>query len=213
MNKFTPWHFAALGQRTVKALEANHFKARYHENSQHALDELLQEIPPEAIVGIAGSATLQEIGLIEALEKRGQKLLNHNKPRLSPEESLAIRRSQLTCDVFLTSSNALTLNGELVNVDGSGNRVAAMTFGPKKVFVIAGANKIVPDITAAQERIRLYAAPINNKRLERPNPCLISGQCQDCKGSSRICTTTSILHKKPLSSDISVVIIGEELGF
>ena len=213
MNQFQPWHAEALGLRTVKALQANHFKAAYHATAAAAVRELLQEIPLDATVGVAGSWTLQEIGLLDALEERGQTLLNHNRPGLSPEESLAIRRRQLTCDVFLTSTNALTVSGELVNVDGAGNRVAAMTFGPGKVFVVAGANKITPDIPAAQQRIKMSAAPLNNKRLNRPNPCTATGQCMDCQGASRICTTTSILHKKPLASDITILIIGEELGF
>ncbi|WP_346355543.1 lactate utilization protein [Azotosporobacter soli] len=213
MNPFQPWHNETLSLRTVSALQANRFKACYHATAAPAVAELLEAIPLSATVGVAGSWTLQEIGLIAALEERGQHLLNHNKPGLSPEESLAIRRQQLTCDIFLTSTNALTLNGELVNVDGAGNRVAAMTFGPGKVFVVTGANKIVPNIAAAQERIRLLAAPLNNKRLNRPNPCVTTGQCSDCQGASRICTITSILHKQPLSSDISVIIIGEELGF
>lgn len=213
MKEFLSWHNDTLGAKTVEALRKNNFQATYCPTRQEALEQILALIPVDASVGIGGSWTIQELGLPETLETRGNVVLNHNKPNLTPEEAMAIRRKQLTSDVFLTSSNAVTLDGKLVNVDGAGNRVAAMIFGPKQVIVIASINKLAPDTAAAEQRIKLSAAPINNKRLNRPNPCVKAGVCLDCQGPTRICNITTILHKQPLATPTHVFIIGEELGF
>lgn len=213
MSEFNTWHKQTIGAKVVEALQKNHFTASYVNTKQEALEKLATLIPKDATVGIAGSWTIKEVGIDTLLEERGNTVFNHNKPGLAPEVSLELRRKQLTCDVFLTSTNALTLKGELVNVDGSGNRVASMIFGPKKVFVITGVNKIVTNLDTAMDRIELVAAPINNKRLNRPNPCTVTGECMDCQGPTRICNVTTVMHKKPPSSDIEVIIIGEELGF
>jgi L-lactate utilization protein LutB len=194
-------------------LEKNYFQASYVANKDEALKKILELIPTDVSVGIGGSATLNEIGLVAELEKRGNIIYNHGKPGISKEEAAELRHKELSSDVFLTSSNAVTMEGELVNVDGNGNRVAAMVFGPKKVMVIAGVNKIVPDCAAAIERVKLFAAPLNNKRLNIPNPCTINGNCMDCHGSSRICKVTTIMHQKPANTDVHVIIVGEELGF
>jgi hypothetical protein len=140
-------------------------------------------------------------------------VLDHGVPGLRPEELLAIRRQQLTCDLFLTGINAITQEGWLVNVDGAGNRVAAMTFGPEKVIAVAGINKICKDLDAALERIRYLAGPLNNKRLARPNPCTQTGVCMNCQGESRICNIYSVLRHRPAISDFTVVLIGESLGY
>lgn len=213
MKEFKTWHYDTLAARVVEALKKNNFNAVYFPNRQEAIDYILSLVPAEATVGIGGSWTIRELGLDDMLEQRGHTVYNHNKPGLSPEVSLELRRKELTCDVFFTSTNALTLDGQLVNVDGTGNRAAAMMFGPKKVIVIAGVNKIVRDVQEAESRIKLYAAPPNNKRLNRPNPCVQTGTCMDCQGPTRICNITTVLRKKPSLTDINIVIIGEELGF
>lgn len=202
-----------LGTKTVAALQNNRFNAVYYDTAQGALQELLSAIPPNATVGIGGSWTLIQLGLVEKLEARGNIVYCHHKPGLSPEEILDIRRKQLTCDVFLTSTNAITADGRLANTDATGNRVAAMIFGPKKVIVLAGVNKIVGTLDEAQERIRTTAAPLNNKRLNRPNPCVNTGYCVDCQGPTRLCNVTTVIHKRPPASDIHVWIVGETLGY
>lgn len=199
--------------KTVEALQKNRFSASYYATAQEALDELLSVIPTDATVGIGGSWTLIQLEVAEKLEARGNTVYCHHKPGLSPEEILDIRRKQLTCDVFLTSSNAITEDGRLVNTDATGNRVAAMIFGPKKVIVLAGVNKIVGTLDEAQERIRTTAAPLNNKRLNRPNPCVKTGYCVDCQGPTRLCNVTTVIHKRPPMSDIHVWMIGEEIGY
>lgn len=213
MSQFIAWHNETIGNKVVKALEKNNFNAAYFQKRSEAVKHILSMIPATATVGIGGSWTLQELDLWNLLEERGNTLYNHNKAGITPDEALSIRRKQLTCDVFLTGTNAVTLDGKLVNVDGAGNRVAAMIFGPKKAIVVVGANKIVKDTAEAEARIKLYAAPINNKRLGRPNPCTTIGECVDCQLPSRICNVTTIMHKKPFAIDISVVIIGEKLGY
>ena len=213
MSEFKTWHNQTIGAKVVEALQKNHFTASYVNTKQEALDKIATLIPNDVTVGIGGSWTIKEVGIDTLLEERGNTVFNHNKPGLSPEETLEIRRKEMTCDVFLTGTNALTLKGELVNVDGAGNRVAAMIFGPKKVIVITGINKIVTNLETAMDRIELFAAPINNKRLNRPNPCTVTGECMDCQGPTRICNVTTVMHKKPAATDVEVIIIGEELGF
>jgi L-lactate utilization protein LutB len=214
MNEIQAWHHDALGAKTVKALIRNNFKAYYVKTGKEAVAQALDLIPEKTSDGIGGSWTISsELALPDILEKRGNVIFNHGKPGLTPEETIAIRKQQLTCDTFLVSSNAVTLDGKLVNVDGVGNRVAAMIFGPKRVIVIAGINKIVRDVAEAERRIELYAAPQNNKRLKQPNPCVQSGICLDCQEASRICNVTTIIRKCPPLTDIHVIIVGENLGF
>ena len=212
MKQFIQWHNDTFGEKVVKALEKNNFQAHYAVNRTVAIEKALSLIPAGATIGVGGSWTLKELGIPEQLAKNGHTVYDHNIPGLTMEESLALRRKELLSDVFLSGANAITLDGQLVNTDGSGNRVAAMSFGPKKVIVIVGVNKIVSDLDAAMERIETVAAPINNKRLDRPNPCTITGMCMDCQGSTRICNITSILHKRPPAIDFHGIVVGEERG-
>ena len=213
MKKFIQWHNDTFGEKVVKALEKNNFQAYYFADRAAAVEKIISLIPAGLTVGVGGSWTLKELNIPEQLEKKGHEVFDHNRPGLTMDESMALRRKELLCDVFISGTNAITLDGQIVNTDGSGNRVAAMSFGPKKVVVVVGVNKIVPDLDAAMERIELFAAPINNKRLDKPNPCTVTGVCMDCQGPARICNMTSILHKKPPTIEFHVVIIGEELGF
>ena len=213
MKKFIQWHNDVFGEKVVKALAKNNFQAYYVANRAEAVSKVLSLIPAGATIGVGGSWTLKELAIPDQLEKQGHEVFDHNRPGLTMEQSVALRHKELSYDVFISSTNAITLDGQLVNTDGSGNRVAAMSFGPKKVIVVVGVNKIVSDLDAAMERIELYAAPINNKRLDRPNPCTVAGVCMDCQGASRICNITTILHKRPPMIDFHVVVVGEELGF
>ncbi|GAB6182046.1 lactate utilization protein [Desulfotomaculum defluvii] len=208
------WHRDTIGQKAVQALIKNQFDAVYFPSKEEAGEYILKFISPGAQVGFGGSMTLTEgMGLVEKTKAKGAELLVHGDPQLSAEEKLEVMRQQQICDVFLTSTNAVTLDGCLVNIDGNGNRVAAMTFGPKKVVVVAGVNKICKDIEAAFGRLQSIAAPKNNKRLNLENPCTITGSCANCQNASRICRIYSVLKKKPSLTDITVVIIGEELGY
>lgn len=213
MSEFNLWLNETRAVKTVEALIKNKFQAMYCPTKQEAVRQILDLIPVDGTVGIGGSWTVGELGLLDELAGRGNTMFNHGLPDLSAEIKMELRRKQLTCDVFLTGTNAVTMDGQLVNRDGIGNRVAAMTFGPKKVVIVMGVNKIVKDVAEAEQRIRSYAAPINNKRLNTPNPCVKTGECMDCQGLTRICNVTTIMHKRPVLTDIHVVIVGEELGF
>lgn len=207
------WHSEALGQKAVTALQKNGFKAVYFPEQEAAAQYVLSFIDQDMKVGIGGSMTLNELGLPEKATDKGANVLNHNLPGQTPEEKLELRRQQLLSDVFLTSSNGITLEGHLVNIDGVGNRIAAMTFGPKKVIIVAGINKISKDVETALKRIELECSPKNNKRLNQPNPCVSSGVCMDCKGSTRICNIYTVTKRKPSATDVEIVLIGETLGY
>lgn len=213
MNKLKDWHNEALGDKVVKALEKNNFNAIYLNKAEEASEYILNNIKEGYKIGFGGSDTIKSLDIQKKMEEMGAEILDHNAPGLSADEKLNIRRAQLICDIFLCSSNAVTLNGELVNVDGTGNRVAAMTFGPKKVIVVVGVNKICKDEGAAFERIKMYAAPLNTKRLQINTPCSETGLCVDCKNDKRICRIYSVLKKKPSLTDLTVLVVGEDLGY
>ena len=213
MHEFKSWSNDTLATKASEALSKNNFGSTYVKTSQAAIEKILSLIPEGATIGAGGSWTVAELGVLAELEKRGHTVYNHNKPGLPANEVMALRHAQLSCDVFICSTNALTLDGKLVNVDGVGNRVAAMMFGPKLVIIVAGVNKIVRNVEEAEKRIELLAAPINNKRLNRPNPCTMTGMCMDCQGPTRICNMTTIIRKRPPATQMQVIIVGEELGF
>lgn len=200
-------------QLALTALKANGFKVIYADNSKEALDKVMSLIPKEAKVGIGGSVTVRDIGLVEAIKKQNNPIfMDWGKP-LELKEKLKVRKEALTSDVYLTSSNAITLQGQLVSVDGTGNRVSAMIFGPKKVIVVAGANKLVGTLDEALARIKNIACPLNGKRLNLKTPCALTGKCTDCNSPDRMCKVTVILEKKPSLSDITIVLVGENLGY
>jgi hypothetical protein len=182
-------------QVTIKALKANRFDpVEYVEKAEDVAKIVMAMIPPEVKVGMGGSASLAQLGITDALMKRG------NMTRTQPE-------------VFLTSSNAITQDGKLVNTDLTGNRVSAMIFGPKQVIVVAGINKIVKDLNAAFYRIKTVTAPAMAKIGGAKTPCAVeSGKCNDCKSPMRICAVTPIIEAKPRLTKISVVLVGEDVG-
>ncbi|MGB6369992.1 MAG: lactate utilization protein [Atribacterota bacterium] len=200
-------------QLALTALKANGFEVIYADNAREALGKVMFLIPKEAKVGIGGSVTVRDIGLVEAIEKQGNTIfMDWGKP-LELKEKLKVRKEALTSDVYLTSSNAITLQGQLVNIDGTGNRVSAIIFGPKKVIIVAGANKLVDTLDEAFARIRNIAGPLNGKRLNLKTPCALTGKCTDCNSPDRMCKITVILEKKPDLSDITIVLVGENLGY
>ena len=207
------WQGTTLGHRAVEALNLNFFDAIYTETIPEAVAEVLKFIKPGFTVGFGGSQTTKQMDLADAITTAGGVILNHNAPDLTPEQRIEVMRQQQVCDVFISSTNAITLDGVLCNVDGHGNRISAMIFGPRKVVVIAGTNKICKDEAAAWDRIKTVAAPLNMKRLNRPNPCTTTGQCMDCNLPTRGCNAYLTLRKKPSLTDFTVIIVGEDLGY
>jgi hypothetical protein len=155
--------------------------------------------------------TLQELGVLGLLSDRGTKVVFH-KPEMDPAESLSVRKEAVRAQFFLCSSNAITMQGEIVNTDGIGNRVAGMIFGPDTVIVLAGVNKLVADRDEAMSRVRNVAAPANARRLGLDLPCVEKGRCVDCRSPMNICRITTIISLKPIWTDLKVFLIGEHLG-
>jgi len=213
MDAIRTWRNDTLGEAAVKALKKNGFDAVYVKTGSEAADLVAKHFKKGSTVGFGGSMTVKAIGVQDRAAAAGCELLDHNAPGLAPEAKGAILRRQLTSDVFVSGSNAVTLDGEIVNVDGTGNRVAALSFGPVKTVVVVGINKVVRDLDEAFARVETQAAPMNNKRLDRPNPCVKAGTCMDCDGDSRICRVYQILRKRPGGTDFSVIVVGEDLGF
>jgi hypothetical protein len=195
----------------IKALKKRHFNAIYVEDRLAAREELLRRIAPKSSVGIGGSMTIEALQIEDEVRERDCPVYWHWKS--APEEMFQVRKDAARANFFLTSTNALTEDGRLVNVDGVGNRVAAMIFGPEAVIVVAGINKIVPDLEAAMERIKRIATPLNARRLNLDVPCAHKGECVDCMPPGRICNVTTIIEGKPVLTDFQVILVGEELGY
>lgn len=203
---------ALYGPRVAAALEKRHFEAYYCATKEEALEKAMSLIPKGDVIGWGGSLSVKEVGLADRLYEEGYTILDRDKAT-SPEERIEIMRKALLCDTFVTSSNAVTEDGQLFNIDGMGNRVSAMTFGPKSVVVIAGINKVVKDIHDAWVRVQSCAAPLNMQRFEgSKTPCYVTGSCGSCMLEESICchcVTTRLCRPK---HRIKVIIVGEELG-
>jgi len=206
-----------LLSRTRKALERNQFKALVASSRKDAVDKVLELIPLDAKVGVGGSMTIRELGLIEVLTRRGNRVVHHWLPGVPFSGWLPFMMEAHSSDVYLCSSNAVTEDGKLLNIDSTGNRVASMIFGPKKVIVIVGKNKIVKDVDAGLKRLKRVAGPLNAKRHNLIElPCVSTGVCIDCNSPKRICRVITILERAPnrvRDPNITVVLVAEDLGF
>ncbi len=212
-TELVDWTHEQKCRKAVESLEKNGFTAVYCATGREAFDYIVAEAAEAGSVGFGGSMTVADLNVIERLQKMGKELLIHGAPGLSPEERLAIMRRQLTCDLFLAGTNALTLSGWLVNIDGVGNRAASMFFGPKKVIVVAGRNKLVDGgIQEAVDRIKEWASPPNARRLNYKTPCGTTGFCSDCNSPDRICRVTTVIDRKPRLTDLRVLVVNEDMG-
>jgi L-lactate utilization protein LutB len=200
--------------KALERLKKNEMEAVYFETAVGAREEVLRRIPPGARVGIGGSITLREMGILEALEKRGHEVYDHWKEGLSKERRQEVGKKQQRADFFLTSTNALTLDGKLINVDATGNRVSSMIFGPERVMVIAGVNKIVKNLNEGLARLKKVAAPRNCQRRKDPTPCAQDLICHNCDTPARLCRVTTIIERRPWGvKEFTVLLVGEELGY
>ena len=203
-----------VAKDVINHLEKRRMEGSYSPNVSQAKDEIVAMIPQGATVFRCGSMTTVDMGLWEELDNlSGVEVINPYQPGLPPEESLALRRKGMTADVMIASSNAVTLDGRLVNLDGMGNRVAAMTFGPHKVILVVGMNKVSPDLESAMARVKHYAGPVNAIRLGVNTPCVTTGLCTDCKSPQRICNMWSIIEGHMIKGRIHVKLVGESLGY
>lgn len=213
MDQNTKFIIDSRIKRTIENFEKNNISAYRVENEEEALKKVGELIPAGSTVGIGGSMTLFEVGAIDFIRKGDYEVLDRYKEGLTPAEMKEIFRKSFSADVYLTGSNAVTENGELYNVDGNGNRVAAMLYGPDKVIVIVGVNKIVKDVEQAVKRVKETAAPANNVRLNKANPCTKVGQCMDCKSEGRICNEYTLIKRQGVKGRIHVIIVNKELGY
>jgi hypothetical protein len=213
MESNKQWWVEERAKKAIEKLEAHDFKTIYVKTKEEAVQEIRKHITQKQKIGVGGSITIRELGILEELKAKGEIVYDHWTPGLSKEDSLQIRKSQMTSDLFLSSVNAITLNGELVNIDFFGNRVNAITYGPGKVILVAGYNKIVEDVQEAIKRIKNVAAPLNTRRLNIDVPCAKLGRCVDCNSPNRICRVVVIHERKPPLADILIILVGEELGY
>ena len=212
-NQYKSWLWEKLAEKTVKNLNKHQFDAHFFQNSDEAFTFIMDTVSAYETFGFGGSDTTHTLNLPDALEKKGKTVYDHNKEGLSPEQNVDFRKKQFSSDCFFCSANAISATGEIVNVDGVGNRTNAMSFGPKKVIIVAGMNKVAHDLEGALKRIKEVAGPMRAKSLGMDTPCAKTGICEDCNAPMRICRITTILHRKPMMTDVSVVLINEELGY
>ncbi len=212
MSDYQAWFSKTTGQKVVERLNRNFFNGMYFDTAAEATDYISGQISEGMQVAFGGSMTLRQMGIREKASSLGAILIDHGAPGLNEKEKLDMMRRELTSDLFISSTNAITSDGTLINVDGYGNRVAAMIFGPGKVIVVAGINKIVRNEKAAFERLEQIAGPMNMKRLNRETPCTHDAVCHDCHTVSRGCRAYTILRKRPAYTPMDVLIVGEIMG-
>ena len=213
MDEFVKTHNKIIFETTIGSLKKNGFGAEFFATREEAVNFIMNQAADCNSVGIAGTHTVRALGVVPMLEKAGKTMFDHWKLKFGTPEELQCRKDQMRADLFLASVNALTMTGEIVNREGCGNRTNSMTFGPGKVILVAGRNKIVPDLDSAIARIEETAAPIRAMSLNRKTPCVKAGHCMDCDSPERICRITSIIHRQPLFTKITVAMLDEELGY
>ena len=204
-------YYKKRGEILVKNLKARHFDAWYCESKEEALAKALELIPEGSSVGWGGAMSAQQIGLMAALHEGNFNAIDRDLAKTPEEREQAIKECMFA-DYFLTGANALSLDGQMVNIDGAGNRVSAVIYGPKNILVIAGMNKVVDDLDAAIHRARTVAAPMNKQRFEPNTPCAVTGSCADCKVEGCICNHIVVTrHCRPVGR-IKFILVGEPLG-
>ena len=211
MNQFKKKMYDLSGPKTAEALNKRRFEAYYCSTAEEAVEKALELIPREDTVSWGGAMTVDELGLKQRLAQEGYTLLDRDTAK-TPEEKQAIMRQALTCGTFLMSSNAISEDGQLVNIDGMGNRVAALCFGPRQVIVVAGMNKVAGDLDSAMSRARHIAAPANVQRFDVKTPCAVTGQCGNCTSPDCCCAQIVTTRFSKIPGRIKVVLVGEELG-
>jgi hypothetical protein len=210
---YEAWLHGKHAEICIKNLRKHDFDAHFFQNILEARSFILKNIASYATFGFGGSDTTRQLNIIEPIKKLKKTVYDHWEAGFSADENLDIRRKQVVCDCFFCSANAISMTGEIINVDGVGNRTSAMAFGPQQVMIVAGINKLVPDLDAALRRVREVAGPMRARSLDMKTPCAETGICIDCNVPQRICRITSILHRKPMLTAVSVILINETLGF
>lgn len=212
-NDIRSWYNSKTLEKLKKNLEKRGFNTLVAQSKKEIHGLIKELIPSDKSVGLGGSVTLRELELDSFLSKQGNILFNHWDDGLSFEDSITIRKKQQHADFFLTSINAITREGQLVNIDGVGNRVTSMIFGPGHVIAFVGINKITRDVHEAIDRIKNITSPKNSKRLGLKTPCAKTGHCAECSGEVSACRVTTIIDFRPSLTPFTIVLIDDELGF
>ncbi len=202
-----------LASTVMKNMNRRGMESFYCATADEAREMALSLIAPGSSVAFGGSMTLEECGMIDALRAREDICLYDRSTAKSPEEVGRIYRQAFSADTFLMSSNAITADGELINIDGTGNRVAALIYGPAQVIIIAGMNKIAADEREGMSRARNVASPLNCIRLNKKTPCAVTGRCGDCSGDESICCQIVVTRRSREKGRIKVILVGEKLGY
>ena len=205
-------YYRKNGERLVAELEKRGFKAYYCDSGRDALKLALELIPKGSVVTWGGTHTIEDMGLMSALKEGDYNVLDRSEAK-TPEEKKAIYRKAFYADWYVGSANAISEDGKIVNIDGTGNRVAAMIYGPENVLMVVGINKLEKTEEAALARARNMAAPINAIGLERNTPCGKTGQCNDCLSDDSICSYITVMRLCRPKGRIKIIIVGEELGY
>lgn len=199
------------GNILVKNLEKRHFEAYYCKTKEAALQKALEWIPEDASVGWGGAMSAEQIGLLDTVRNGNFRALDRDTCATA-EEKEQMAYACFGADVFITGANAMSLDGQMVNIDGTGNRVAAIVYGPKMVIVVAGMNKVMDSLDDALQRARTVAAPLNQQRFQLPNPCTVTGTCADCKSQTCICNQILLTRHCRPAGRIKFILVGEDLG-
>lgn len=213
MDENIKWVMDERLNRTIENLKKNNMDAFVVKDEKELIEKIGEIAKQGETVGVGGSMTLFETGVIDYLRSGKYNFIDRYKEGITPKELKEMYRKIFLADTFISSSNAITEDGELYNVDGNGNRVAAMIYGPDKVIIVAGTNKIVKDVDEAIERNKQYAAPANAKRLNRRTPCAKVGYCMNCKSEDRICNEYTLIKRQGKKGRITVIFLNEKLGY
>ena len=201
-----------LANTIIKNMAKKNMEGYYCATSAEAVEKALSLMPEGASVTWGGSMTLTECGLMDALRTANYEIIDRDTAK-TPEEARVMYSKQVMADYFLMSTNAITIDGELVNIDGRSNRVSCLCWGPQNVIIIAGMNKVAPDVESAIKRVRNMAAPANCVRLNKNTPCAQTGKCGDCYSQESICSQVLITRRSSAPNRIKVSLVGEELGY
>jgi hypothetical protein len=213
MDENISWYLNKQVDKVISSLEKRNMKGIFVKDETELIDTLKGYIQEGSVVGVGDSVSLIETGVLDFLREGNYIFLDKYRDDITKEEKKQLYIQNFSADSFLCSTNALTEEGELYNIDGNGSRVAPMIYGPKQVIIIAGINKLVRNLEDAQTRVRNYAAPLDAKRLERDTPCTKIGHCVDCKSPNRICNDFVTITGQFVKDRIKVIIVGKSLGY
>ena len=212
MEQATRALFDKRGEVLVKNLQKRHFEAYYCATKEEALKQVLSLLPEGSTVGWGGAVSAAQVGVQQAVHAGNYNVIDRDQFS-DPAEKLRCMRECFNADYFITGANAISLDGQMVNIDGNGNRVGMIVYGPKNIIVVAGMNKVCPSVEDAVKRARTIAAPMNQQRFGLPNPCSCTGVCGNCLNETSICNQILITRNCKPAGRIKFVLVGEELGF